>query len=74
MQLGLWEGVSSMNVYGNSILDTIGNTPLVRINKLWTKKNVEIYAKVEGHQSDGQHQGPHCDSKWWSRPRRKAAL
>ncbi len=41
-----------MNVYGN-ILDTIGNTPLVRINKLWTNKNVEIYAKVEGTNPTG---------------------
>ena len=32
----------------NNILGTIGNTPLVKINKLCTKKNVEIYAKIEG--------------------------
>jgi cysteine synthase B len=30
------------------ILQTIGNTPLVRINKLNPNKNVSIYAKVEG--------------------------
>jgi cysteine synthase B len=41
-----------MNVYGN-ILDTIGNTPLVRINRLWTNKDVEIYAKVEGTNPTG---------------------
>ena len=41
-----------MDVYGN-ILDTIGNTPLVRINKLWTKDAVEIYAKVEGTNPTG---------------------
>ncbi len=41
-----------MNVYGN-ILDTIGNTPLVRINKLWTNESVEIYAKVEGTNPTG---------------------
>ena len=41
-----------MNVYGN-ILDTIGNTPLVQINKLWTNKNVEIHAKVEGTNPTG---------------------
>lgn len=41
-----------MNVYGN-ILDTIGNTPLVRINKLWTNENIEIYAKVEGTNPTG---------------------
>lgn len=32
----------------HSILDTIGNTPLVRINTLHQASNVEIYAKVEG--------------------------
>ncbi len=41
-----------MNVYGN-ILDTIGNTPIVRINKLWSNKNVEIYAKIEGTNPTG---------------------
>jgi cysteine synthase B len=41
-----------MNVYGN-ILDTIGNTPIVRINKLWTNKQVEIYAKIEGANPTG---------------------
>lgn len=37
----------------NSILDTIGNTPLVRINKLCTKKGVDIYAKIEGTNPTG---------------------
>lgn len=32
----------------DSILDTIGNTPLVRINSLCKKGRVKIYAKVEG--------------------------
>lgn len=32
----------------NNILDTIGNTPLVKINNLCKKKNVDIYAKIEG--------------------------
>jgi len=36
-----------MLIYGN-ILDTIGNTPLVRINHIFQKEGVEIYAKVEG--------------------------
>ncbi len=31
-----------------NIIETIGNTPLVKINKLCTKKNVDIYAKIEG--------------------------
>ena len=30
------------------ILDTIGNTPLVRINRLNPNPNVTIYAKLEG--------------------------
>ena len=32
----------------NSILDTVGRTPLVRINRLFRKPGVEILAKVEG--------------------------
>jgi len=32
----------------NNILETIGNTPMVRINKMNTKTNVELYAKLEG--------------------------
>lgn len=32
----------------NNILETIGNTPLVKINKLVTKPGVNIYAKIEG--------------------------
>jgi cysteine synthase B len=41
-----------MKTYGN-ILDTIGNTPLVKINRLCNKKGVEIYAKVEGTNPTG---------------------
>lgn len=41
-----------MNLYGN-ILDTIGRTPLVRINRLFCKEGVEIYAKVEGTNPTG---------------------
>ena len=36
-----------------NILDTIGNTPLVRINRLCMKKGVEIYAKTEGTNPGG---------------------
>jgi cysteine synthase B len=32
----------------NNILDTIGNTPLVKINNLHSNTNVNIYAKIEG--------------------------
>lgn len=32
----------------SNILETIGNTPLVKINKLIIKPNVNIYAKIEG--------------------------
>ena len=41
-----------MKGYAN-ILDTIGNTPLVRINKLFKKQGVEIYAKNEGTNPTG---------------------
>jgi len=36
-----------------NILQTIGNTPLVKINKLNPNKNVKIYAKVEGFNPTG---------------------
>ncbi len=37
----------------NNILETIGNTPLVRINKLNPNKNTVIYAKIEGFNPTG---------------------
>jgi cysteine synthase len=37
----------------NNILDTIGNTPLVRINKIIQKPGVELLAKVEGFNPTG---------------------
>ena len=37
-----------MNNKYNNILETIGNTPIVRINKMNPNPNVEIYAKLEG--------------------------
>ncbi|MCL1917315.1 MAG: cysteine synthase family protein [Peptococcaceae bacterium] len=37
----------------NNILDTIGNTPLVRINRMNTNPNVLIYAKLEGFNPTG---------------------
>lgn len=36
-----------------NILETIGNTPMVRINRLCTKKDVHIYAKLEGFNPTG---------------------
>lgn len=32
----------------NNILEVIGNTPMIRINNIVNKPNVEVYAKVEG--------------------------
>jgi cysteine synthase B len=37
----------------NSILQTIGETPLIKINRLNPIKNVEIYAKFEGYNPTG---------------------
>ena len=37
----------------NNILETIGNTPLVRINRLCIKKDVRIFAKLEGFNPTG---------------------
>ncbi len=42
-----------MNSTYNNILETIGNTPLVKINNLNPNKNVEIYAKLEGFNPTG---------------------
>lgn len=37
----------------NNILETIGNTPLVRINRLNPNPNVQLYAKLEGFNPSG---------------------
>ena len=37
----------------NNILDTIGNTPMVKINNMNPKKGVELYAKLEGFNPGG---------------------
>jgi cysteine synthase B len=37
----------------DNILQTIGNTPLVRINRINPNKNVSIYAKIEGFNPTG---------------------
>ncbi|HEX3030008.1 MAG TPA: cysteine synthase family protein [Clostridia bacterium] len=37
----------------NTILDTIGNTPLVKINKLNPKPHIPLYAKLEGFNPTG---------------------
>ncbi len=36
-----------------SVLDSIGNTPLVKLSRLSPKPGVEIYAKLEGHNPTG---------------------
>lgn len=41
-----------MHIHDN-ILSTIGNTPLVRINKIFNKPGVEILAKIEGTNPTG---------------------
>ena len=41
-----------MHMYDN-ILDTIGNTPLVRINRLNPKPHIPLYAKLEGFNPTG---------------------
>ena len=38
---------------GNSIIDLIGNTPMVKINKMNENRNVNIYAKLEGSNPGG---------------------
>lgn len=41
-----------MNI-ANNILETIGHTPMVRINRLFSKPGVEMYAKLEGFNPTG---------------------
>lgn len=36
-----------------NILKLIGKTPLVQLNKIWTKKEVKIFAKLEGFNPGG---------------------
>jgi S-sulfo-L-cysteine synthase (O-acetyl-L-serine-dependent) len=36
-----------------TILDLVGNTPLVELNKICTKKNVTLYGKLEGNNPGG---------------------
>jgi len=43
----------NMNNIGRNILDLIGNTPLVRINKINPNPNTIIYAKLEGNNPGG---------------------
>ena len=40
-----------------NILETIGNTPMVRINNLYMKPGVNIYAKLEGFNPTGSIKG-----------------
>ncbi|MCM1033819.1 MAG: cysteine synthase family protein [Odoribacter sp.] len=42
-----------MTTIADSILDTIGNTPMVRINRLNPNSDVNIYAKLEGFNPTG---------------------
>ncbi|MHA1506411.1 MAG: PLP-dependent cysteine synthase family protein [Candidatus Asgardarchaeia archaeon] len=39
--------------YASTILNLIGNTPLIKINKLKPKRSVDIYAKMEGFNPGG---------------------
>lgn len=39
----------------NSILDMMGNTPIVRLQNMWSKSNVSIFVKVEGFNPGGSH-------------------
>jgi len=45
--------VNKMAKIANNILELIGNTPIVKINKLNPNKNVNIYAKLEGFNPTG---------------------
>ena len=45
-----------------SILDAVGNTPLVRLARFSPKSGVEIYAKLEGQNPVGQDH-PRADER-----------
>ena len=36
-----------------SLLDFVGNTPLVELNRLGVKKGIKLLAKLEGHNPGG---------------------
>jgi cysteine synthase B len=45
---------NDMKKHKNSVLELVGNTPLVKINKITRHlKNIEIYAKLEGYNPGG---------------------
>ena len=39
--------------YINSVLENIGNTPLIKLNNLGLKEGVNIFAKLEGENPGG---------------------
>jgi len=43
----------SLDSVCNNILEAIGNTPLVKINNVISKKDISIYAKIEGFNPTG---------------------
>ena len=45
--------VNGLKMIYSGILDAIGNTPLIRLNRLNPNPNVEIYAKLEGNNPTG---------------------
>ncbi len=45
--------VNGLKMIYSGILDAIGNTPLIRLNRLSPNPNVEIYAKLEGNNPTG---------------------
>jgi cysteine synthase len=46
-------GVSYMNKIHNNVLDTVGKTPLVRLNRLTTGSKATVVAKLESHNPGG---------------------
>ena len=45
--------VDSQNAIANSILDTIGSTPMIRLHRLNPNPAVDLLAKVEGFNPTG---------------------
>ena len=55
----------------NDIVEPIGSTPLVRINKLRPSKTMEIYAKLEGCNPGAPSRIGYAGA-WWRKPRELA--
>jgi len=43
-------------VFANSVLDLIGHTPVLRLNRITGPQDAEVYVKLEGFNPGGEYQ------------------